>query len=85
MQDLSLLVRLFDCPVFFTTPAEKVQISRLTSECSLIGQRNLGLYAINVAPGATHAFKEAIKFIDQIEPRNWRYWVEVRGVTAVAE
>lgn len=84
-QDLSLLVRLFDCPVFFTTPAEKVQISRLTSECSLIGQRTLGLYSVKIAPGASHAFTEAIKFIDQIEPRNWRYWVEVRDVTAVAD
>ena len=81
-EDLSMRVRLFDCPVFFNTPIDEVQISRLTSECSLVGQRTLGLYAVKVAPGATHAFSEAIEFIDQIEPRNWRFWVDVTGVTA---
>ncbi len=85
VQDLSLRVRLFDCPVFFTTPAEKAQLDELSRDCSMSGQRTLGLYAVKIAPGATHTFSEAVEFNDQIEPRNWRFWVEVSDVSAVAE
>ncbi len=81
-QDVSLRARLFDCPAFFTTPIDQVQISRLTSECSMVGQRTVGLYDIKLAPGLTHTFTETIEFIDQIDPRNWRFWVDVTGVTA---
>ncbi len=81
-EDLSMRVRLFDCPVYFTTPIDQVQISRLTSECSMVGQRTVGLYGVKLAPGLTHAFTETIEFVDQIEPRNWRFWVDVTGVTA---
>ena len=85
VQDVSLRVRLYDCPVFFTTPAEEAQIAQLSRECSLSGQRTLGLYNVKIAPGATHDFSEPVEFNDQIEPRNWRYWVEVSNVSAVAE
>lgn len=85
VQDLSLLVRLYDCPVFFTTPSEQTQIAQLSRECSLSGQRTLGLYGVKIAPGATHSFSEPVEFNDQIEPRNWRFWVEVSGVSAVVQ
>ncbi|MEM8687056.1 MAG: hypothetical protein AAGF81_06990 [Pseudomonadota bacterium] len=81
-QDVSLRARLFDCPAFFTTPIDEVQISRLTSECNMVGQRTVGLYGVKLGPGLSHAFTETIEFIDQIEPRNWRFWVDVTGVTA---
>ncbi len=83
VQDLSLRVRLYDCPVFFSVPAEETQLSQLDRDCSLTGQRTLGLYGIKIAPGASHKFSEPVEFNDQIEPRNWRYWVEVSNVSAV--
>lgn len=85
VQDLSLRVRLFDCPVFFTTPAEQTQIAQLSRDCSMTGQRTLGLYGLKVAPGATHTFSEAVEFNDQIEPRNWRFWIEVSDVSALVQ
>ncbi|MCP5084990.1 MAG: hypothetical protein GY948_25170 [Alphaproteobacteria bacterium] len=85
VQNLSLRVRLYDCPVFFTTPAEEAQLAQLSRDCSLSGQRTLGLYDVKIAPGATYKFSEPVEFNDQIEPRNWRYWVEVSNVSAVAE
>ncbi len=85
VKDLFLRVRLYDCPVFFTTPAAEAKLSELSRECSLTGQRTLGLYDVKIAPGATHDFSEAVEFNDQVEPRNWRFWVDVSNVSAVAE
>ncbi|MEM7425089.1 MAG: hypothetical protein AAF441_03270 [Pseudomonadota bacterium] len=84
VQDVYLRVRLFDCPSFFTTEQASTALDELNRTCSRIGERNLGLYGLGIEPGGTKAFKDKVNFSDQVEPRNWRYWISVDRVNAVA-
>ncbi len=84
VQDLILKVRLFNCPSFFDTPQAKVTQKQLTTQCSRIGQRSLGLYGLKIAPESEAELAETVRFNDQIEPRNWRYLVQVERVSTLA-
>ena len=82
VKDLTLLVRLFSCPSYFTAPNEETQIDELELKCTTNGERTVGLYGLKLPPGGTKPFTQQITFIDQREPVNWRYWVDVDRVVA---
>lgn len=82
LKDLTLRVRLFSCPSYFTTPNEAVQSDDVELKCTTNGERTVGLYNLKLAPGAEQAFSQPITFIDQRDPVNWRYTVDVDRAVA---
>ena len=84
IQDIYLRVRLFDCPVFYTTEQASAKLDDLSRTCSRIGERNLGLYGLGIEAGGSKAFEDSVRFSSQVEPRNWRYWISVDRVNALA-
>lgn len=85
VKDVYLRVSLFDCPVYFDTTQQEITFQSLKSACSVIGERSVGLYDLKIVPGSSKKFSETVQFNDQIEPRNWRSWINVDRVSAVAE
>ena len=84
-KNVTFEIRIFSCPVFFSTPVESAQIDELRSNCNPAGERNLTLYNVNLPPGQTKQFKEDFKINNQREPRNWRYWAAITGVATQAD
>lgn len=85
VRDLYVRLRLFSCPSFFQIPAADVVIDQLERSCSLIGERTVGFYGLDMAPGGVRSIGDAVTFDNQPEPRNWRYWADVARVDAVIE
>ncbi|MGI9483191.1 MAG: hypothetical protein ACR2OR_12640 [Hyphomicrobiales bacterium] len=84
-KDVTFEIRIFSCPVFFSTPVEAAQIDELRRNCNPAGDRNLTLYDFKLAPGQTKSFKEDFKINNQREPRNWHYWAAITGVVTQVE
>jgi hypothetical protein len=82
VKDVSLQVRLFSCPSYFTTSLEEVKVEELSSVCSRIGESSVGLYDLAVAPGTTAPFSRTVIFRNQGKADNWRFWVDVSRVVA---
>jgi hypothetical protein len=82
VKDANLQVRLFSCPSYFSTSLEEVRIEELSSICSRIGESSVGLYDLDVPPGATKPFSRTVIFRNQGKADNWRFWVDVTRVVA---
>jgi hypothetical protein len=82
VKDVTLNVRLFSCPSYYTTPFEQVKIEDLSLICSRIGERSVGLYDLGLAPQARKPFSQPLTFPNQGNAINWRFWVDVRRVVA---
>jgi hypothetical protein len=81
-RDMTLLVRLFSCPPFFATEQADATLEVLRVSCVQTSQRTVGLTDINLAPGGAGAVERVLRFSNQNETRNPRYWIEVQRVTA---
>ncbi|MDP9137731.1 MAG: hypothetical protein M3N38_06095 [Pseudomonadota bacterium] len=82
VKDVSLQVRLFSCPSYFTTSLDAVRVEQLSSVCTRIGETSVGLYDLAVPPGKTAPFTRTVLFRNQGRADNWRFWVEVTRVVA---
>jgi hypothetical protein len=82
--DITLRLRLFSCPAFFDTPQVDVTPRILDANCSMIGSRSIGLNGVNLQPGKRLEETRTVRFADQPEPRNPRYWLSVQSVAAAA-
>jgi hypothetical protein len=82
VKDVTLNVRLYSCPSYFTVPVNEVKFEDLSLICSKIGDRSLGLYDLRLAPKAAKQFSQPFKFANQGNAINWRYWVDVTRVVA---
>jgi hypothetical protein len=85
VKDVTLNVRLYSCPNYYTTPFEEVKAEELSLICSKIGERSLGLYDLNISPEGTKPFAQPFTFANQGEAINWRFWVEVTRLVAQAD
>lgn len=79
MRDVVFRLRLFSCPDFLTGD---VELSVLEVRCNKIGDRRLGLYDLEIAPGSSKPFEENVSFDNQPAPGNWRHVADVLSVTA---
>jgi hypothetical protein len=82
VKDVTFNVRLYSCPSYYTAPFNEVKFEELSSICSKIGERSVGLYDLKLAPGSTKQFSQALTFANQGNARNWRFWVDVTRVVA---
>jgi len=82
VKDVTLRVRLYSCPSYFTTPNNALQVDELRLRCTTNGERSVGIYDVDVPAGGSKPFSQQITFIDQREPVNWRYTVDVERVVA---
>jgi hypothetical protein len=82
VRDVILNVRLYSCPSYYSTPVNEVKYEELSLICSKIGERSLGLYELELPPGAAKPFAQDFRFVNQGNAINWRYWVEVTRVVA---
>ena len=82
VRDVILNVRLYSCPSYYSTPVNEVKYEELSLICSKIGERSLGLYELELSPGAAKPFAQDFRFLNQGNALNWRYWVEVTRVVA---
>jgi hypothetical protein len=82
VKDVTLNVRLYSCPNYYTTPFEAVKAEELALICSKIGERSLGLYDLNTPAEGTKPFAQPFTFANQGNAINWRFWVEVTRVVA---
>ncbi|NNE23835.1 MAG: hypothetical protein HKN11_14620 [Rhizobiales bacterium] len=82
VRDVVFRMRLFSCPDFLTGD---IALSVLEVRCNKIGDRRLGLYDLEIAPGSAKPFKEEVVFDNQPAPGNWRHTVDVLSVTARIE
>ena len=82
VRDVSLKVRLFSCPSYFTASLDEVKVEELVSVCTRIGETSVGLYDLAVPPGATAPFTRTVTFRNQGRADNWRFWVDVTRVVA---
>lgn len=82
VRDVTLNIRLFSCPSYYTTPFEQVRIEELSLICSKIGERSLGLYDLGLKPQENAPFSQPLTFANQGNAINWRYWIEVTRVVA---
>jgi len=81
-RDVVFRLRLFSCPDFVTGDLD---LSALDVRCNKIGDRRLGLYDLDIAPGGSRSFKENVTFDNQPAPGNWRHRVDVLSATARIE
>ena len=82
VKDVALMVQLYSCPSYFTTPVPAVKFEDLSLICSRIGERSVGLYDLDLPPQAEKRFSEPVTFPNQGEAINWRFWVAVARVVA---
>jgi hypothetical protein len=82
VKDVILNVRLYSCPSYYSTPVNEVKYEDLSLICSKIGERSLGLYDLDLAPGSAKPFAQDFRFLNQGNALNWRYWVDVTRVVA---
>ncbi|MDH3742628.1 MAG: hypothetical protein OER56_13630 [Hyphomicrobiales bacterium] len=82
VRDVVFRMRLFSCPDFFSGD---IELSVLEVRCNKIGDRRLGLYNLEIAPGSAQPFEEKVVFDNQPAPGNWRHQVDVLSVTARIE
>ena len=82
VKDVTLNVRLYSCPSYYTTPFGEVKAEDLALICSKIGERSLSLYDLNIPPEGMKPFEQPFTFANQGNAINWRFWVEVRQVVA---
>ena len=82
MRDVVFRLRLFSCPDFVTGDLD---LSALDVRCNKIGDRRLGLYDLDIAPGGSKSFRENVTFDNQPAPGNWRHRVDVLSATARIE
>jgi hypothetical protein len=82
VRDVILNVRLYSCPSYYSTPVNEVKYEELSLICSKIGERSLGVYDLELSPGAAKPFAQDFRFLNQGNAVNWRYWVDVTRVVA---
>jgi hypothetical protein len=82
VKDVALRVQLFSCPSYFTTPLSAVKFEDLSLICSLIGERSVGIYDLDLPPQGARQFSEPLTFPNQGQAINWRFWVRVARVVA---
>jgi hypothetical protein len=82
VRDVTLNVRLYSCPPYYTTPINEVKSEELSLICSKIGERSVGLYDLNLPPDQEKQFSQPLTFPNQGNALNWRFWVDVARVVA---
>lgn len=82
LKDLTLRVRLYSCPSYFTPSNNEAAVEDIRLRCTTNGERSVGLYDLDLPAGAAEAFSKQITFVDQREPVNWRFTVDVERAVA---
>jgi hypothetical protein len=82
VKDVSLNVRLFSCPSYYTLSHSESKIEELALVCSKVGERSLGLYDLELAQQEAKRFSQSFSFANQGKALNWRFWVDVTRVVA---
>ncbi|HKQ95853.1 MAG TPA: hypothetical protein VJS40_09630 [Aestuariivirgaceae bacterium] len=82
LKDLTLRVRLYSCPSYFTPSNNEAPVEDIRLKCTTNGERSVGLYDLDLPSGAAKDFSTQVTFVDQRDPVNWRFTVDVERAVA---